>query len=106
MPFLRRTHSDNLSPHQFAPAPLRMRLKVLNGHKSFDNFGNSVLWQGTWREKTLTWTADSFVAGKSLKERCPINVDSPDKLVVKCEYSTDGGATWQMNVATTLTRAK
>ena len=81
------------------------RKKIYTTH-TFDNFGNSVLWQGTWREKTLTWTADSFVAGRSLKERCPINVDSPDKLVVKCKYSTDGGATWQMNVATTLTRAK
>ena len=82
-----------------------VRKKIYTTH-TFDNFGNSVLWEGTWRENTLTWTADSYVAGKSLKERCPINTGSPNKLAVKCEYSIDGGAKWQLNVETTLTRAK
>ena len=82
-----------------------IRKKIYTTH-TFDNFGNSALWQGRWNGNTLTWTADSYVAAKSLKERCAIDVSSPEKLYVKCENSTDGGSHWQPTLQTTLTRAK
>src|SRR5437879_5075347 len=47
------------------------RKKMYTTH-TFDNFGNAALWEGTWRGNTLVWTTDSYVAGKSLKERCAI----------------------------------
>jgi hypothetical protein len=80
------------------------RKKIYTTH-TVDNFGNSVLWQGTWRDNTLTWTADSYVAGKPLKERCVIAANSPGTMAIKCEYSTDA-AKWQPNLESTMTRAK
>ena len=81
------------------------RKKMYTTH-TFDNFGNAALWEGTWRGNVLTWTAGSNVAAKSLKERCTIDVSSPEKPAVKCENSTDGGAHWQPTLQTNLTRAK
>jgi hypothetical protein len=80
------------------------RKKIYTTH-TFDNFGNSVLWEGTWRDNTLTWIADSYIAGKALKERCMITAKSATIIVGKCEYATDG-KTWQPNVDITWTRAR
>ena len=81
------------------------RKKIYTTH-TFDNFGNTALWEGTWRGNVLVWTTDSYVAGRSLKERCAIDVSSSQKPAVYCDNSTDGGVHWQPTLQITLTRAK
>lgn len=71
----------------------------------FDNFGNSGSFKASFQNNTWTWTGDSEVAGKALKERCTVRVASPTVLTAKCEYSTDG-AKWLTNFESKGSRAK
>jgi hypothetical protein len=71
----------------------------------FDNFGNSGLFKASVQGNTWTWTGDSEVGGKPLKERCTVTVVSPDVFTNKCEYSTDG-TKWLPNFEVKSTRAK
>jgi hypothetical protein len=71
----------------------------------FDNFGNSGPWKGTVQGNAWTWTGDTEVAGKPLKERCTTVVAGADALTSKCEYSTDG-AKWLPNVELKYTRGR
>jgi hypothetical protein len=72
----------------------------------FDNFGNSALWKATLHGNTWTWTGDSEVGGKPLKERCTFAFGNPaTSFSLKCAYSTDG-AKWLPNFELTSTRAK
>ena len=71
----------------------------------FDNLGNSGLWKATVQGNTWTWTGETEVGGKPLKERCTNTVASPDALTSKCEYSTDG-TKWLPNFDLRGTRAK
>ena len=70
----------------------------------FDSLGNSGFWKGTLNGNTWTWTAESEVAGKPLRERGTWVV-SGDTIAAKFEYSTDG-ATWKPNFEAKMTRAK
>ena len=70
----------------------------------FDNFGNSGANKGTANGNTWTWTADSVVAGKPLKERGTV-IMTGDTLTSKWEYSTDGSK-WLPNFEVKGTRAK
>lgn len=70
----------------------------------FDNAGNSGLLKATVNGNTWTWTADSVVAGKPLKERGTV-VISGDTLTSRWEYSTDG-AKWLPNFEQKATRSK
>ena len=70
----------------------------------FDNFGNSGSIRGTMNGNTWSWTADSMVAGKPLKER-GTNVITGDTITSKWEYSTDGSK-WLPNFEAKGTRAK
>ena len=71
----------------------------------FDNFGNSGWQTATVQGNTWTWTGDSEVGGKPIKERFVVVVVSPDIVTVKGEYSTDG-AKWLPNFDLKSTRAK
>jgi Protein of unknown function (DUF1579) len=71
----------------------------------FDNFGNSGPWKATVQGNAWTWTGDTEVGGKPLKERCTVTVVSPDAITNKCEYSSDG-AKWLPNFDLKSTRAK
>jgi len=71
----------------------------------FDNLGNSGSWRATVQGNTWTWTGETEVAGKPLKERCTNVVSSPDAFSSKCEYSTDG-TKWLTNFDLKATRAK
>ena len=51
-----------------------------------------------------TWTGDSDVAGKPLKERCTTVAVRADVFTNKCEYSLDG-VKWQTNFEQRSTRA-
>ena len=74
--------------------------------RTFDAFGNSGSWKGTVQGNRWTWTGESEVAGKALKERCTVDVGTPpNNLAVKCEYSTDG-TTWLPNMESKWTRLK
>jgi hypothetical protein len=70
----------------------------------FDNFGNSGVIRGTLTGNTWTFTADSVVGGKPLKERGTVVV-SGDTITSKWEYSTDGSK-WLPNFEVKGTRAK
>jgi len=71
----------------------------------FDNLGNSGPWKGTVQGNTWTWTGDTDVAGKPLKERCTTVVAGADALTSKCEYSSDG-TKWLPNFELKYTRGK
>jgi hypothetical protein len=71
----------------------------------FDNFGNSGLFKATVQGNTWTWTGDSEVGGKALKERCTAVIVSADVFTNKCEYSMDGNK-WLPNFDVRSTRAK
>src|SRR5262245_24661157 len=71
----------------------------------FDNLGNSGPWKGTVQGNTWTWTGDTEVAGKPLKERCTTVVAGADALTSKCEYSSDG-TKWLPNFELKYTRGK
>ena len=70
----------------------------------FDNLGNSGSWKATVQANTWTWTGDTEVAGKPLKERCTTAV-AADAFATKCEYSSDG-TKWLPNFDLKGTRAK
>lgn len=70
----------------------------------FDNFGNSGSIKGTVSGNTWTFTADSEVGGKALKERGTVVVTG-DTMTSKWEYSTDGSK-WLPNFEVKGTRAK
>ena len=70
----------------------------------FDNFGNSGSVKGTSNGNTWTWTADSVVAEKPLKERGTLVV-AGDTMTGKWEYSTDGSK-WFPNFEVKAVRAK
>jgi hypothetical protein len=70
----------------------------------FDNFGNSGSLRGTVNGTTWTWTADTIVAGKPLKERGTV-VIAGDTITSKWEYSTDGSK-WLPNFEMKGMRAK
>ena len=70
----------------------------------FDNFGNSGAIRGTLTGNTWTFTADSVVGGKPLKERGTVVV-SGDTMTSKYEYSTDGSK-WLPNFDVKGTRTK
>ena len=80
------------------------RAKVYTS-RFFDNAGNSGTFKATVQGNVWTWTGESEVAGKPLKERCTATVVSADVLTNKCEYSTDG-AKWLTNFELKSTRAK
>lgn len=71
----------------------------------FDNYGNSGWQTATVQGNTWTWTGDSEVGGKPIKEKCTVTVVSQDLVTAKCEYSTDG-AKWLPNFDLKSTRAK
>ena len=71
----------------------------------YDNLGNSGPWKGTVQGNAWTWTGDTEVAGKPLKERCTTVVATADAMTSKCEYSTDGGK-WLPNFELKYTRGK
>ena len=70
----------------------------------FDNTGNSGSLKATLNGNTWTWTADSVVAGKPLKERGTV-VITGDTTTSKWEYSTDGSK-WLPNFEVKSTRTK
>src|SRR5215510_6903462 len=70
----------------------------------FDNAGNTGSLKATVNSNTWTWTADSVVAGKPLKERGTV-VITGDTITSKWEYSTDGSK-WLPNFDLKGTRAK
>jgi hypothetical protein len=61
----------------------------------FDNFGNSGSVRASVQGNTWTFTADSEVGGKPLKERGVVVVRG-DSMTSKWDYSTDG-STWKPN---------
>jgi len=71
----------------------------------FDNLGSSGSWKATVQGNAWTWTGDTEVGGKPLKERCTNILVSPDAWTSKCEYSSDG-AKWLPNFDMKGTRAK
>ena len=70
----------------------------------FDNFGNTGSIKGTVNGTVWTWTAESVVAGKALKERGTVTI-SGDTITSKWEYSTDGSK-WLPNFEVKGTRVK
>jgi hypothetical protein len=70
----------------------------------FDSFGNTSVLKGTVKGDVYTYTADSIVAGKPLKERGTLTV-AKDTITSKWEYSSDG-AKWLPNFEVKMTRAK
>ena len=70
----------------------------------FDNFGNTGAFKGSVQGNTWTWTGESEVGGKPLKER-GTNVFAGDIITAKWEYSTDG-STWKTNFEQKGTRVK
>jgi hypothetical protein len=72
---------------------------------AFDNFGNSSSWKATVKGSAWSWTGDSEVGGKPLRERCTTTFTGPDAATVLCEYSTDG-AKWLKNFESKGTRTK
>lgn len=71
----------------------------------FDNLGSSGSWKATVQGNTWTWTGDTEVGGKPLKERCTTIVANPDAFTSKCEYSPDGSK-WLINLDVKGTRMK
>lgn len=71
----------------------------------FDNLGSSGSWKATVQGNAWTWTGDTEVGGKPLKERCTNTVANPNSFTSKCEYSTDG-AKWLTNFDLKGTRTK
>jgi hypothetical protein len=71
----------------------------------FDNLGSSGSWKATVQGATWTWTGDTEVAGKPLKERCTTLVANAASFTTKCEFSTDG-TKWLTNFDLKGTRAK
>jgi len=70
----------------------------------FDNFGNTGTSKGTAKGNIYSFTADTVVAGKPLKERGTVTV-AKDTITSKWEYSSDG-MKWLPNFEVKLTRAK
>jgi hypothetical protein len=70
----------------------------------FDSMGNSGTLRARVQGNAWTWTGDSDVAGKPLKERCTIVVVRADVYTNKCEYSADG-VKWLLNFEQRSTRA-
>lgn len=70
----------------------------------FDSFGNAGSLRGRLQANAWTWTGDSDVGGKPMKERCTIIAVRPDTYTNKCEYSFDG-AKWLPNFELRSTRA-
>jgi Protein of unknown function (DUF1579) len=71
----------------------------------FDNLGNSGSFKAGVQGNVWTWTGDSEVGGKPLKERCTVTIVNPDMFTNKCEYSTDG-TRWLPNIDLKSTRVK
>ena len=71
----------------------------------FDSMGNSGTLRARVQGNAWTWTGDSEVAGKPIKERCTVVVVRADVYTNKCEYSTDG-AKWLPNFEQRSTRAQ
>jgi hypothetical protein len=71
----------------------------------FDNLGSTGSWKGTFQANAWTWTGDTEVGGKPLKERCTTVVTSPGALTSKCEFSSDG-TKWLPNFEAKGTKAK
>jgi hypothetical protein len=69
----------------------------------FDSMGNSGTFRARVQGNAWTWTGDSEVGGKPLKERCTIVVVRADVYTNKCEYSADG-AKWLPNFEARSTR--
>ena len=70
----------------------------------FDSLGNSGTLRGRVQGNAWTWTGDSDVAGKPLKERCTTVAVRAEVFTNKCEYSLDG-VKWQVNFEQRSTRA-
>jgi hypothetical protein len=70
----------------------------------FDSMGNSGTFRARVQGNAWTWTGDSDVGGKPLKERCTIVIVRADVYTNKCEYSVDG-VKWQLNFEQRSTRA-
>jgi uncharacterized protein DUF1579 len=70
----------------------------------FDSMGNSGTFRARVQGNAWTWTGDSDVGGKPLKERCTIVILRADVYTNKCEYSLDG-VKWQLNFEQRSTRA-
>jgi hypothetical protein len=71
----------------------------------FDNLGSSGFMKATLLGNAWTWTGDSEVGGKPLKERCTTTLVSSDAWTSKCEFSSDG-AKWLPNFDLKSARAK
>jgi hypothetical protein len=71
----------------------------------FDNLGNTGAFRATTQGQTWTWTGDTQVGGKPLKERCTTIAATAATFTTKCEYSTDG-AKWLANFDLKATRTK
>jgi hypothetical protein len=81
------------------------RSKQVYTSRFFDNFGNSGSSTARLQGNTWTWTGDSEIGAKPVRERCTVTVTSPDSYTNKCEYSTDG-AEWLTTFVLRSTRAK
>src|SRR5262245_8901027 len=77
--------------------------KVYTSH-FFDNAGNTGSLKATVNGNTWTWTADSILQGKPVKERGTV-VITGDTLTSKWEYSADGSK-WLPNYEAKATRSK
>jgi Protein of unknown function (DUF1579) len=71
----------------------------------FDSLGNSGTLRGRLQGNAWTWTGDSDIAGRAIKERCTIIVVRADVFTNKCEYSADG-VKWLPNFEQRSTRAQ
>jgi hypothetical protein len=71
----------------------------------FDSMGNSGTFRARVQGNAWTWTGDSDVAGKPMKERCTTVFVRADVFTNKCEYSTDG-VKWLLNFELRSTRAQ
>ena len=70
----------------------------------FDNAGNTGVFKGSVQGTTWTWTGDTEVAGKPLKERCTSDM-AGGGYIGKCEYSSDG-TKWMPNFDVKNTKSK
>jgi hypothetical protein len=71
----------------------------------FDNAGNTGVFKATVQGDTWTWTGETEVAGKPLKERCTSAMGAPGTWMGKCEYSSDG-TKWMPNFDIKNTKGK